>query len=102
MNDDRVIGTARNLGGRAQEALGHVTGDTKSQVEGVVNQVAGAAQDLYGQAKETASDAALAIRHGAMDAEDYIRHTIEKRPYTTAIVALCIGLVIGRLGRRDW
>ena len=57
MNDDRVIGTAKNLGGKAQEALGHVTGDTKSQVEGVINQAAGAAQDLYGQAKETASDA---------------------------------------------
>jgi uncharacterized protein YjbJ (UPF0337 family) len=58
MNDDRVIGTAKNLGGKAQEAFGHVTGDTKSQVEGVINQAAGAAQDLYGQAM--ASDAAQA------------------------------------------
>jgi uncharacterized protein YjbJ (UPF0337 family) len=57
MNDDRVIGTAKNLGGKAQEAFVHVTGDTRSQVEGVINQAAGAAQDLYGQAKETASDA---------------------------------------------
>jgi hypothetical protein len=36
-----------------------------------------------------------------MDAEDYIRHTIEKRPYTTAFVALCAGWFIGRMGRRD-
>ena len=36
MTDDRVIGTAKNLGGKAQEAFGHVTGDTKSQVEGVI------------------------------------------------------------------
>lgn len=64
MNDDRIIGTAKNLGGKAQEAFGHLTGDTKSQVEGVINQAAGAAQDLYGQAKEAASDAAQAIRHG--------------------------------------
>ena len=76
-------------------------GDTKTQVEGVVNQAAGAAQDLYGQAKESASDAAEAVRQGAVDAEDYIRHTIEKRPYTTAIVALCVGWVIGRMGRHD-
>src|ERR1700730_99889 len=34
MNDDRGIGTAKNLGGKAQEAFGHVTGDTRSQVEG--------------------------------------------------------------------
>ena len=101
MNEDRVVGTARNLGGKAQEGFGRVIGDTKSQVEGVINQAAGTAQDLYGQAKESASDAAQAVRQGAMDAEDYIRHTIEKRPYTTAFVALCIGWFIGRMGRRD-
>ena len=101
MNEDRVIGTARNLGGKAQEGLGRVTGDTKTQVEGAINQAAGAAQDLYGQAMESASDAADAVRRGAMDAEDFIRHTIEKRPYTAAFVALCVGLLIGRMGRRD-
>jgi uncharacterized protein YjbJ (UPF0337 family) len=97
MNEDRVIGTAKNLGGKVQEDFGRVIGNTKNQVEGVINQAAGAAQDLYGQAKETASDAAQAVRHGAMDAEDYIRHIIEKRPYTTAF-----GWLIGRMGRRDW
>jgi uncharacterized protein YjbJ (UPF0337 family) len=102
MNEDRIVGTARNLGGKAQEGFGRVTGDTKSQVEGVVNQAAGAAQDLYGQAKETASDAAQAVGKGAMDAEDYIRQTIEQRPYTTAFVALCVGWLIGRMGRRAW
>ncbi len=101
MNEDRVIGTARNLGGKAQEGFGRVTGDAKSQVEGVINQAAGTAQDLYGQAKDTATDAAQAVRRGAVDAEDYIRHTIENRPYTTAFVALCVGWLIGRMGRRD-
>ena len=101
MNEDRVIGTARNLGGQAQEGLGRMTGDTKSQVEGVINQAAGAAQNLYGQAKEGAADAAQAVRRSAMDAEDIVRQAIEKRPYTTALVALGIGWLIGRMGRRD-
>jgi uncharacterized protein YjbJ (UPF0337 family) len=101
MNEDRVIGTARNLGGQAQEGLGRMTGDTKSQVEGVINQAAGAAQNLYGQAKEGAADAAQAVRRSAMDAEDIVRQAIEKRPYTTALVALCVGWLIGRMGRRD-
>ena len=101
MNEDRVVGTARNLGGQAQEGLGRITGDTKSQVEGVINQAAGAAQDLYGQAKETASDAAQTVRQGAVDVEDYVRHTIEKRPYTTAFAALCVGWLIGRMGRHN-
>jgi len=102
MNEDRVVGTARNLGGKAQEGLGRVTGDVKMQSDGVLNQAAGAAQDLYGQAKEGVSDAAQVVRRGAVDAEDYIRRTIEKRPYTTAVVALCIGWFIGRMGRRDY
>ena len=101
MNEDRLAGTATNLGGKVQQGIGRVTGDTKSQVEGVVNQAAGAAQDLYGQAKDTASDAAEAVRQGAVDAEDYIRQVIEKRPYTVALVALCAGWLLGRMGRRD-
>jgi hypothetical protein len=36
-----------------------------------------------------------------MDAEDFVRRTIEERPYTTAFAALCIGWLIGRMGRRD-
>ena len=99
MNEDRVVGTATNLGGKVQQGIGRVTGDTKSQVEGVVNQAAGAAQDLYGQAKDTASDAAQAVRQGAVDAEDYIRQLIEKRPYTVAFSAICAGWLIGRMGR---
>lgn len=100
MNEDRVMGTARNLGGKVQEGFGRATDDTKSQVEGVMNQAAGAAQDLYGQAKDTVSDAAETVRQGAVDAEDYIRQTIEKRPYTVAVVALCAGWLIGRMGGR--
>jgi uncharacterized protein YjbJ (UPF0337 family) len=101
MNEDRIAGTTRNLGGKVQEGFGRVTGETKTQAEGLVNQATGAAQDLYGQAKDTAADAAQVVRRGAADAEDFVRRTIEERPYTTAFVALCIGWVIGRMGRRD-
>jgi uncharacterized protein YjbJ (UPF0337 family) len=99
MNQDSVVGSAKTLGGKMQEGVGRVTGDTKTQVEGVVNQAAGAAQDLYGQVRESASDAAEAVQQGAVAAEEYIRRTIEQRPYTTAAVALCLGWVIGRMGR---
>ena len=101
MNEDRIVGTVRNLGGKVQEDVGRVTGDSKTQVEGVFNQAAGSAQDLYGQAKDVAADAVYAVREGAVDAEDYVRQTIEQKPYTTAVLALCVGWVIGRMGRRD-
>jgi len=55
MNEDRIAGTARNVGGKVQEGFGRVTSDAKSQADGLINQAAGAAQDFYGQAKETAS-----------------------------------------------
>ena len=44
MNEDRVAGTTKNLGGKVQEGFGRVTGDAKSQADGLINQAAGAAQ----------------------------------------------------------
>jgi uncharacterized protein YjbJ (UPF0337 family) len=62
MNEDRVVGTATNLGGKTQEGLGRASGDVSTQAKGVINQAAGTAQDLYGQAKESVSDAAEVVR----------------------------------------
>jgi uncharacterized protein YjbJ (UPF0337 family) len=102
MTDDRIAGAARNIGGKVQEGYGRVTGDAQSQAEGLMNQAAGTAQQLYGQAKDSAAEAAQVVRQGAADAGDYVRHVIEERPYTAAVAALCIGFLIGRLGRRDY
>jgi uncharacterized protein YjbJ (UPF0337 family) len=48
MDENRIEGTARKYGGRVQEGVGSVTGDTKTRVEGAMNEAAGAAQQLYG------------------------------------------------------
>jgi uncharacterized protein YjbJ (UPF0337 family) len=96
MTDDRLTGSAKNIGGQLEEGFGRVTGDT----QGKARQAEGALQDIYGQAKETAADAAEAIRESASEAGDFLRTTIEERPYTTAAIALGIGFLIGRFGRR--
>jgi ElaB/YqjD/DUF883 family membrane-anchored ribosome-binding protein len=57
---------------------------------------------VYGQAKDTAASAARAIGESADEADDFLRAAIEQHPYTTAAVALGIGFLIGRLGRRDY
>ncbi len=57
MDENRIAGTAKNMGGNIEEGFGRVTGDTKTQAEGVANRAVGAAQDLYGQARNSASDA---------------------------------------------
>jgi uncharacterized protein YjbJ (UPF0337 family) len=102
MNEDRITGTAKNLGGKVEEGFGRVAGDFKSQVQGQARQVEGELQDLYGQAKDVARNAAETVRETASEAEDFVRKTIEQRPYTTAAVALGIGFLIGRLGHRDY
>jgi uncharacterized protein YjbJ (UPF0337 family) len=55
MNEDWMTGTAKNLGGKVQEGFGKVTGDKKTEADGLLNQAEGAVQDLYGQAKEGGS-----------------------------------------------
>ena len=45
MNEDRISGTARNVGGKIEEGLGRLTGDAKTQIRGKLDQAAGAAQD---------------------------------------------------------
>jgi uncharacterized protein YjbJ (UPF0337 family) len=92
MDENRVEGTVRNVGGKVQEGLGRATGDTKTQAEGIANRAVGAAQDFYGQAKDAATDSVTSL-------DGWLRNTIETQPYTTAIVALGIGWLLGRLHR---
>lgn len=92
MDENRIEGTARNFGGKAQEGFGRVTGDAKTQAEGVLNQAAGTAQDLYGQGADKARQAVTTV-------DSVLRETIETQPYTAALVALGIGWLLGRLHR---
>ena len=101
MTDDRIAGTAKNLGGQLQEGFGRATGDLGHEVKGKVRQVEGTAQDLYGQAKDAITDAARVAQEGAVEARDIVREIVEERPYTVAIAALAVGFFIGRMGRRD-
>lgn len=101
MTDDRMAGTAKNLGGKLQEGYGSATGDFAQEAKGKLKQAEGAAQDLYGQAKDALTDAARVAQDSAVEARDFVREIIEERPYTVAIAALAVGFVIGRMGRRD-
>jgi len=55
-----------------------------------VNQAAGTAQDLYGQTADAARQTATTL-------DAWLRDSIETQPYTTAVVALGIGWLLGRL-----
>ena len=73
--DDRVEGTARDLGGRVQETVGNMTGDTKTQAQGLYNQVSGQAQQATAQFSDV----------------------VKAQPVVASLVALAIGYVLGRL-----
>ncbi|MDQ2765072.1 MAG: CsbD family protein [Pseudomonadota bacterium] len=73
--NDRVEGTAREFGGRVQEAVGDMAGDSKSQAQGLYNQASGQAQQAAGQFSDV----------------------VKAQPVVSALVALAIGYVLGRL-----
>jgi uncharacterized protein YjbJ (UPF0337 family) len=57
MDKDRVVGSAKEFGGRVEGAVGDIAGDSKTQASGRAREAAGTVQDLYGQAKDAARDA---------------------------------------------
>jgi uncharacterized protein YjbJ (UPF0337 family) len=73
--NDRVEGTAREFGGRVQEAVGDVTGDSKTQAQGLYNQVSGQAQQATAQFSDV----------------------VKAQPVVASLVALATGYVLGRL-----
>lgn len=73
--NDRVEGTAREFGGRVQEAVGDLSGDAKTQADGLYNQAAGQAQQAAAQFSDV----------------------IKSQPVVSALVAVAIGYVLGRL-----
>ena len=92
MDENRIEGTARNMGGKVQEEIGRITGDARTCAEGLANQAAGTAQDLYARAADTAREQATTL-------DRWLRHNIETQPYTSALLAVGIGWLLGRMHR---
>ena len=52
VDNDRVEGSVKNLGGKVKEAAGKVTGDEKLKREGQADQVTGKVQNTVGGIKD--------------------------------------------------
>ncbi len=79
---DSLQGAAREMGGRVQRKVGEAVGDTKTQADGLYNQAAGTAQQMWGQAQ---------------DATDQVSGAIKAQPLVAAAIAVGIGYILGRL-----
>ena len=88
MDQDRVTGTSKTVGGKIEEGVGRMTGNAQTQLKGQAKQVAGAAEDLYGQAKDAAAGFT-----------DIVQRTIEEQPYTAVAIAVAVGWLLGRMHR---
>jgi ElaB/YqjD/DUF883 family membrane-anchored ribosome-binding protein len=77
--------------------------DARKQAGDVADAFTGAAQDVYGQARDSAADVAgtagTAARKTATSFEHAFRNTIETQPYLSAAIALGIGWFLGRMHR---
>ena len=79
MDENRIEGTAREFGGKVQDAVGAITGDAATQARGQVNRVAGRAQDAYGQTL------------------DHVRGFATDQPVAALLSALGLGVIMGIL-----
>lgn len=57
MDKDRIEGSIEQAKGKAKEAAGKVTGDTKLQGQGKAQQAAGKVQNAVGGAKDAVKEA---------------------------------------------
>jgi uncharacterized protein YjbJ (UPF0337 family) len=57
MNSDRIKGTVDEAAGLAKRKAGELTGSTKLEVEGMVQQVKGKVENAWGKAREAVHDA---------------------------------------------
>jgi uncharacterized protein YjbJ (UPF0337 family) len=107
MNENRVEGAAKVVGGRFQKAAGEILEDRDMWVRGGVREgvghaqeAAGAAQDILeeavGHVKSAASTAGRAYEGMSGFARE-VAQTIEERSYLSVAAAAAIGLLVGLL-----
>lgn len=98
MDENRVEGSVRDFSGKAKSAVGDLTGDSKTQAEGTVDQVVGTAQRAYGKVRDTVSSGNLADQLD--DASAYVGDVVADRPLTALLVAGAVGYALAMLTRR--
>jgi len=77
MDEDILIGAAKQTAGRIERAAGRLTGDTEAELSGAAHELGGGAQRAFGEAK------------------DEVREAVAGTPIQPLLAGMVIGLVIG-------
>ena len=101
MDEDRITGAAQNIGGKVKDAVGGVMGDSKTQAEGKMDQVAGTLQNAYGAAKDTVRETAGTVRETAGEAGSQIEDFVKAQPLLALLGAMGLGFALARLFDRE-
>lgn len=100
MTDNRIEGQATTLAGKLQSGLGRLTGDSKLQLDGKLDEVKGKYLDGYGRVIETldgyVAKAPSDLQEPARVGLDFAR----RKPFLTTAIVAGVGLLLAGAGRR--
>jgi len=100
MTDQRIEGLATDLEGKAQAGIGDLTGDSRLQVEGRLNQAKGKALDAYGRVIDgldgLVAKAPVQYQDKARQGLDFAR----RKPLLTTGIVAALAVLLSGIGRR--
>lgn len=111
MDKDRIAGSAKDVAGKVEGAVGNLTGDARTQASGRAGEAEGTVQNLYGQAKDVARDAADTVVSYARDARENsgetlrdgsqaLAKTVKDNPLAALLIAGGVGFALALLMTR--
>jgi uncharacterized protein YjbJ (UPF0337 family) len=106
MDKDRIVGSAKDIGGKLEGAVGDAAGDAKTQASGLAREATGTAQDLYGQAKDAARSVGDAAKDAYENSEtlragsEAVAQKVQQNPLGSLLIAGCIGFALALLMTR--
>ena len=100
MTDQRIEGAAAQAEGKVQNGLGRMTGDSKLQLDGRLNEVKGKALDAYGRVIDgldgLVAKAPAQYQDKARQGLDFAR----RKPLLTTGIVAGLAVLLSGMGRR--
>jgi uncharacterized protein YjbJ (UPF0337 family) len=101
MDKDRIAGSAKDWAGKSESAIGNAMGDADTEAAGRVREAAGKVQNLYGQAKDAARDAAgTVVDYARGDGAEAIARLVRQNPVGSLLAAGAIGFALALMMAR--